>query len=117
MNLVADESIDQQIVDRLRQDGHQVLYEAETSPGAADDQVLDSANRSDALLITSDKDFGELVFRQGRIHAGVVLIRLAGLSAEAKSALVSAALRQHGAKMRDSFSVISRGKLRIRKRM
>jgi len=62
MNLVADESVDGPIVERLRQDGHAVFYIAELDPGIDDDAVLDEANRSGALLITSDKDFGELVF-------------------------------------------------------
>ena len=63
MNLVADESVDGPSVERLRQDGHAVFYIAELDPGIDDDAVLDEANRSGALLITSDKDFGELVFR------------------------------------------------------
>jgi predicted nuclease of predicted toxin-antitoxin system len=40
-----------------------------------DETVLDLANREDALLITADKDFGELVFRQGWSTVGVVLVR------------------------------------------
>ena len=79
MNLVVDESIDRPIVDLLRQDGHTVLYVAELSPSIDDDAFLRRANERGALLITSDKDFGELVFRLRRIHTGVVLLRLAGL--------------------------------------
>lgn len=85
MNLLADESVDRPIVDRLRQDGHSVRYIAESDPGIHDDAVLDQANRSGDVLITADKDFSELVFRMGRIHTGVILIRLAGLSAEMKA--------------------------------
>lgn len=36
MNLLADESVDRQIVERLRQDGHQVLYIAEVEPSISD---------------------------------------------------------------------------------
>ncbi len=60
MNFLADEGVDRQIVDRLRLDGHGVLYIAEMDPGISDDEVLDIANREDALLLTSDKDFGGL---------------------------------------------------------
>ena len=45
MNFLADESIDRQIVDRLRQDGHAVRYVAEMEPGISDDKVLDLANQ------------------------------------------------------------------------
>lgn len=45
MNLFADESIDQPIVERLRDHGHRVWYVAEMDPGISDDMVLDLANR------------------------------------------------------------------------
>jgi predicted nuclease of predicted toxin-antitoxin system len=114
--LICDEGVDRPIVDRLRQDGLEVLYVAEMSPGLSDDQVLDEANRSAALLVTADKDFGELVYRQGRITSGVLLRRLAGLSEEEKTALVSAVMREHGTELQGAFSVVSRGRLRVRPR-
>ena len=84
MNLLADEGVDRQIVERLRQDGHDVLYIAEMAPGISDDEILSRANALDTLLFTADKDFGELVYRQNLVHAGVLLIRLAGVPPEAK---------------------------------
>ena len=60
MNLLADEGVDRQIVERLRQEGHHVVYIAEVEPGITDEVVLDRANEINALLITLDKDFGEL---------------------------------------------------------
>lgn len=63
MNLLADEGVERQIVERLRQAGHDVWYIAEMEPGIADDVILAQANASQALLITLDKDFGELVYR------------------------------------------------------
>ena len=44
MNLVADEGIDRPVVERLRQDGHQVVYVAELSPSIPDEEVLRHAN-------------------------------------------------------------------------
>jgi predicted nuclease of predicted toxin-antitoxin system len=85
MNFVADEGVEAPIVRRLRTDGHEVIYLAEDTRGIADEQILSKTNQGRALLITTDKDFGELVFRQQRVHAGVVLIRLAGLSNYLKS--------------------------------
>jgi predicted nuclease of predicted toxin-antitoxin system len=65
LNFLADENLDRQIVERLRQDGYTVWYIPEMEPGISDDEVLDLANQEGALLLTSDKDFGELVFRLG----------------------------------------------------
>ena len=115
MNLLADENVDKAIVDRLRSDGHTVLYIAETDPGIDDDAVLFRTRQIGALLITADKDFGELVFRLGRNPAGVVLIRLAGLSADAKARNVSNALADHSDQLISAFSVISPGRIRIRR--
>jgi predicted nuclease of predicted toxin-antitoxin system len=117
MNLLADESIDRLIVERLRQEGHEVPYVAEMAPSISDEAVLERANAATAVLLTADKDFGELVYRQGRIHMGVVLIRLAGLTPEAKAGIVSAAIRDRGVELTDGFSVISPAMVRIRQRL
>jgi predicted nuclease of predicted toxin-antitoxin system len=114
MNFVADESVDGPIVSGLRQDEHNVFYIAESSQGLSDDEVLNEANVRAAVLVTSDKDFGEMVFRLGRVHAGVILIRLHGLSLEAKTALVCEAVRNHGQEFFGAFSVILPGYIRVR---
>jgi predicted nuclease of predicted toxin-antitoxin system len=116
LKLVADEGVDRQIVDRLRRDGFEVAYIAELDPGIGDDLVLGLAGQAGALLLTADKDFGELVFRRQLASEGVLLIRLAGLPPERKADLVVESLVEHGAEMLTSFSVISRTSLRIRKR-
>jgi predicted nuclease of predicted toxin-antitoxin system len=85
VNLLADEGIERQIVERLRRDGHDVLYIAEMQPGIGDEVVLGEANQRGALLVTLDTDFGELVFRQRLVHGGVVLVRLAGLLLDTKA--------------------------------
>ncbi|MBW1784418.1 MAG: DUF5615 family PIN-like protein [Deltaproteobacteria bacterium] len=114
MKFVADESLDFQIVKRLRQDGCSVLYIAEMKPGIADSEVLDLANKDEALLITADRDFGELVFRQRLVSEGVILVRLAGLSAEQKANIVSSVISLHLDELRGSFVVISPGHVRLR---
>ncbi len=78
MNFLADDNVDRQIADRLRSMGHNVEYVAEKDAGISDDEVLEMANEKNTLLLTADKDFGELVFRQRRVTSGIVLIRLAG---------------------------------------
>lgn len=116
MNFLADESVDRQIVERLRQDGHQVRYVAEMEPGVSDEIVLDLANRERSLLITADKDFGELIFLQQRMMSGVILIRLTGLSPMNKAEVIVSALKKHGVELDQAFTVIMAGAIRIRKR-
>lgn len=114
MNLLADESVDAPVVDRLRGEGHDVVYVAELSPSIADDEVLCLANDRQCPLMTGDKDFGELVFRLHRVSHGVILVRLSGLAALHKAAIVSDAIRRHGDEMQQGFTVISPGIVRIR---
>jgi predicted nuclease of predicted toxin-antitoxin system len=113
VNLVADESVDRAIVERLRSDGHDVIYIAELTPGIEDEEVLLEANRRDALLVTADKDFGELVFRQRFVHSGVVLLRLAGLSNPVKAEIAAAVCRERAADLHGAFSVVSPVQVRI----
>ena len=51
MNLVADEGVDRAVVERLRQDGHEVIYVAELSPSVSDEEVLRQANARNAVLL------------------------------------------------------------------
>ena len=117
MKFMADEGVDRQIVDRLRQDGHRVWYVAEMQSGIPDDAVLDLANREEALLLTADKDFGELVYREQFTSLGIVLIRRAGLSPTAKAERVSIAVQKHTKELSEAFSVITAHAIRIRRKM
>jgi predicted nuclease of predicted toxin-antitoxin system len=108
--------VEYQVVERLREDGHEVLYVAEMEPGISDVVVLDRANREEAPLLTTDRDFGELVFRQGRLHPGVVLIRLSGLSTQGKADIVSAAISEHASEyLAGSFAVVTPSTVRFRR--
>ena len=117
MNFVADEDIDRQVVERLRQDGHEILYVAEMEPSVSDEDVLKRANEKGALLITSDKDFGEMVFHQNLLTiGGVILLRLSGLSPARKAEIASKVIESRSADLPNAFSVISPGRVRIRQR-
>lgn len=115
MKFFADEGVDAPIVKQLRQDGHDVDYVIELERSISDDEVLDRANRSEAILTTADKDFGELVFRQHRAQSGVILLRLAGVSVETKVRIVSSAIKEHEAELKFAFTVIEPGTVRIRR--
>ena len=84
MNLLCDEGVDRPIVSYLREQGHSIFYVAELEPGVDDQFVLSKSAELNAPLVTTDKDFGELVFRQKLTSAGVILLRLAGLTPDAK---------------------------------
>jgi predicted nuclease of predicted toxin-antitoxin system len=115
LKFVADENIDRRIVERLRQYGHVVLYIAEIGAGVNDQDVLNMANKEQAVLLTADKDIGELVYRQHIVHPGVILLRLAGLLPTHKAELVARAINAHMKELVGSFVVISSRAIRLRK--
>lgn len=114
MNFVADEGIDLPIVVRLRELGYSVWYVAEISPSVDDAEVLVQAVEQQAVLLTFDKDFGEMVFRQHHNFPGIVLLRLHGLTMGQKTAVVEDLLNQHGTELINSFTVVTPIKIRIR---
>ena len=115
MKFVADESVERQIVVSLRENNHKVWYIAEETPSVSDDYVLSIAHEQNALLMTSDTYFGELVYRLGRTDTGIILLRLSGLSSLGKVARVIGTIKEHGNELFNSFTVISVHSIRIRK--
>jgi len=115
MNVMADESVDGLIVRRLRSDGHAVEAIAETSPSISDEEVLGRAAGSGRVLLTADKDFGELVYRLGRAHTGIVLLRLAGLPSADRAEIVSEVFRVRVAEVPGSFTVVEQETVRVRR--
>ena len=114
MNFVADESLDSPIVLRLRENKHEVFSVAEELPGIADDEVLKIAYNSKSILLTQDKDFGELVFRLRKAHNGIVLFRLAGINPYVKAELCLNVIAQFGEKIPGSFTVVYKNFVKIR---
>ena len=115
MKFLADEGVDRQIVLRLREDGFDITYIAEFALGAVDPAILELANDEDRILITRDKDFGELAYRDRLVHAGIVLNRLFELTSERKAEIVSSVIKQYGEELENAFTVIQPGRVRIRK--
>jgi predicted nuclease of predicted toxin-antitoxin system len=79
MRLLANENVSAMVIRALRQRGHDVMSAKEALRGEPDAAVLERARREERLVITHDKDFGELAFRYGLpVECGVLLFRLGG---------------------------------------
>lgn len=115
MRFLADEGVDRSIVGAIRGDGHDVRWMAEEPGGTKDDVVLEAAVRDARILVTEDKDFGELVYRRRLHHRGVVLIRVDGISNAEKARVVALAIREHETDLPGAFTVIQPGTIRIRR--
>lgn len=89
MNLLADENTHSAIVAWLRHSGHDVLAAAESMQGNDDAELLRLAREQHRVVVTSDLDFGELIFRQKLAPTGVLLLRLEAIGVEDRIKVLS----------------------------
>jgi predicted nuclease of predicted toxin-antitoxin system len=101
-------------VDGLRGDGHDVLYVKETNPGATDDKVLQLSTDQQRVLVTEDKDFGELVVRLKLPAYGIILLRINPADSAVKLARIRHLLQHHAQRLPGSFFVLSEKRARFR---
>ena len=109
------ESVDFPIILHLRENKFDIRSVAEEFPSKQDDFILDIASKQNRILITLDKDFGELVYRLKRCHEGVILVRLDGLKPVEKARIVYNNIEKHSKELLNAFTVIQSGMTRIRK--
>lgn len=83
--------------------------------GIADDEILRLAEAENAVILTYDTDFGELVFRYSLKSRGVILLRLSALNLAEKIDLSILAIREHESELENAFTVVSENSVRIRK--
>lgn len=76
MKFIADENLGVRVPQYLKNLGFNITWVKKVAPGKPDIQILDIANKEKRVLITQDKDFGELVFKEKIATYGVVLLRL-----------------------------------------
>ena len=114
MRLLANENLPLDLVVALREASHDVAWIRTDMPGIDDKKVLARAIAEDRLLITFDKDFGELAFRLGLpISSGVILCRVSGNSSLDIARKVVAALNSRQ-DWQGHFSVIDDRRVRMR---
>jgi predicted nuclease of predicted toxin-antitoxin system len=116
MDFIADESCAGPVIRALREAGHDLVAIAEAAKGATDEQVLELAVKQKRVLITEDRDFGELVYARGRSSAGVILVRFRSRARGAKATTVVEAVARLGSRLRDAFTVVEPGRVRISSR-
>lgn len=111
--LLANENVPGEVVEAARQAGHDVTWICELSPGANDDAVLAASLAEGRVLLTFDKDFGEMAFRLGKdATCGVILMRPRLREPEYVAGFTVAVLAQTVV-WEGHFAVAQEGKLRV----
>lgn len=114
MQFLADECCDALIVRTLRGMGYDVTYVAELAPGLADDDVLAQSVAEERVLLTEDRDFGELVFRGQKSAYGVVLVRIPAEARQKKADRITTLVQQYEADLVGAVVIMTLNTIRIR---
>jgi len=116
MRLLADENIPLDTVRELRAAGHDVYSATESGPGAPDLAHIETAITEDRLILTFDRDFGELAVRgAGKPKAGVLLLRIVPRSPQEVTELILGLLSRTDIQWRDRVSVVDATHVRQRR--
>lgn len=113
MRFLADESCDFSVVRALRAAGHDVQAVADLASGSDDAVVMDWALREERVLLTEDKDFGQLVYAHSHQTCGVILIRYPATARKILPQVVVALISEIGEEIAVQFVVMSPGRVRI----
>ncbi|HEV7379114.1 MAG TPA: DUF5615 family PIN-like protein [Dyadobacter sp.] len=114
MRILADENIDYPVVRKLREKGFEVFSIMDMHQGENDDFVLSVANKLGCILLTNDKDFGDLIIRRQLPHKGVILLRLSSHDLTEIADIVTTVLNKYKEEIVNKFTLVSDTKIRIR---
>ena len=114
MRFLLNENMSRTVIRTLRERGHDVLSAKESLQGLPDEDVLARAQQEHRLVVTQDKDFGELAFRARLLaDCGVILFRLAGANPDQDNRRVLEVL-ESTTEWVGQFAVVTQQQVRIR---
>jgi predicted nuclease of predicted toxin-antitoxin system len=113
LRFLADESCDFGVVRALRAEGYDVVALSEITSHTIDSEVIAQAYREKRILLTEDKDFGQLVFASQADSAGVILIRFPGNARKALQETVVKLILERRDEIQNAFVVIQPSHIRV----
>ncbi|MCX6028522.1 MAG: DUF5615 family PIN-like protein [Chloroflexi bacterium] len=113
MRFLVDECTGPAVALWLCEHGHDVFSVYDEARGVDDPDVVQKAFAENRILITNDKDFGERIYREGRPHRGVVLLRLEDERASVKIDTIRRLLAGYADQLADHFVVVTEERVRF----
>ena len=113
IKFLADVNVEKEIVDYLSENKYDVKWIPDYNCEMLDEDLLKLATTEKRILITNDKDFGELTFLQKRLSTGIILLRVKGQKAQIKVKLMKKLLQNYSDKILGHFVVVTREKFRF----
>jgi predicted nuclease of predicted toxin-antitoxin system len=117
LKFLADESCDFAVVRSLREANYDVDAIMEIASGESDANIIKMAVSSGRILITEDRDFGDLVYAHQQTHGGIILIRYPSTARKKMADAIRDLIDQKGESLLGCFVVVSPLKVRIKTRM
>jgi predicted nuclease of predicted toxin-antitoxin system len=117
VKFLLDECVGLEVQEFLMQKGHDVINAALDYSGSLDPFILEQAVLDDRILITNDKDFGDLIFRDGSSHSGVILLRLSDERSQNKVRCLKYILHELGDEVYGTFVVVTDKRAQIQHRI
>ena len=115
MRFLADVNAGRAVVGWLDGQGHDVTEVADSDPRMTDDAILRHASSQQRIVVTTDRDFEEMVWREGRSHRGI--LRLEKLPRAQRLALLADVMRHYAEDLASGAIVIATSrKIRVRRR-
>jgi predicted nuclease of predicted toxin-antitoxin system len=115
LRFIVDENAGVIVARWLRIQGYEVFSVYEEARGIDDDRVIQKAFDENRILITSDKDFGEKVYREQRSHRGIILLRLENERSTNKIDVLQKLLAEYPEQLSDNFIVVTEKLVRFAK--
>lgn len=113
MIIIADENIEHSLLEKLKQH-FQVISIYESYRGATDIDIADIATRENAIILTEDKDFGDLVFIHNQGHLSVILVRYIYSERNKLHEVLINLLKQKSFELMGKFTTVTSKKIRTR---
>jgi predicted nuclease of predicted toxin-antitoxin system len=114
VKVLVDECCPKSVVEVLRQDGHEVEYVATDLSGLQDLNILEHSVIEQQIIVTEDRDFCEMVFRDARPAYGIVLIRIDPHYRHEKPARVRHLFTHHTDDLPHAMTTLTRDNIRTR---
>jgi len=115
MRFLVDECAGPAVADWLRTQGHEVFSVYHLARGMEDDAIIKKAFEENWILVTTDKDFGEQVYRERKPHHGIILLRLDDERAKVKVDVLKQLLHSYADRLPNQFIVVTEKNVRFAK--
>lgn len=115
MQFLANENFPMFSVNKLRDTGYSVIAISQLMPGAKDERVLEYANSNSQIILTFDRDYGELIYKQGLpLPEGIIYLRFIPLTPEEPADLILTLLANQHIYLQGRFTIVRRNNVRQR---